>query len=150
MKNLHNPEQVAEIRRRLATLRPDSPRQWGKMSAPQAVAHMSVGLESALGDREIPQVWFGKLIGPFVKKFALGDDKPFARNAPTAPEFLIAGERDLAREREKLLGLIDRFVAGGPAALEGRRHAFFGRMTAEEWAVLQYKHLDHHLRQFGA
>ncbi|MEP6513238.1 MAG: DUF1569 domain-containing protein [Parafilimonas sp.] len=27
-------------------------------------------------------------------------------------------------------------------------HPFFGKLKAEEWRTLTYKHLDHHLRQF--
>jgi len=79
----------------------------------------------------------------------LGKDGPIAKNAPTADEFIVTDERDLEREREKLLGLIDRFAAGGPDACTTNPHAFFGPMTPQEWAILQYKHLDHHLRQFG-
>jgi hypothetical protein len=59
-------------------------------------------------------------------------------------------ERDLERERERLCGLIDRFAAAGPEGCTAHPHPFFGPLTAEEWATLMYKHLDHHLRQFGA
>jgi hypothetical protein len=60
-----------------------------------------------------------------------------------------ADERDLGKERERLLGLIDKFAAGGAAGCTKNPHSFFGKMTPEEWAILMYKHLDHHLRQFG-
>ena len=62
---------------------------------------------------------------------------------------MIADERDLGAEREKLTGLIERFSAGGVGGCTKHPHSFFGKMTPEEWAVLMYKHLDHHLRQFG-
>jgi hypothetical protein len=55
----------------------------------------------------------------------------------------------LDKERERLSGLIDKFAAGGEAACTKNPHGFFGKMRAEEWAILMYKHLDHHLRQFG-
>jgi transposase InsO family protein len=58
-------------------------------------------------------------------------------------------ERDFVAERQRLRGLIDRFAAGGPAGCTKHPHSFFGPMTPEEWAALNYKHLDHHLRQFG-
>jgi hypothetical protein len=45
--------------------------------------------------------------------------------------------------------LIDRFAAAGPAGCTTHPHAFFGRLTPDEWAILPYKRLDHHLRQFG-
>jgi len=65
----------------------------------------------------------------------------------------IAGEHcgalHLGTERERLSGLIDKFAAGGAAGCTKNPHSFFGRLTPEEWAILMYKHLDHHLRQFG-
>lgn len=149
MKNLFDPARVAEIITRINALRPDSPRQWGKMTAPQAVAHLSIGLEAALGDRHVPRLFLGRLIGGFVKKIALGKDGPIAKNAPTAPSYIVADERDLERERAKLLALVDRFASGGPRACTKEPHAFFGTLTPDEWAVLMYKHLDHHLRQFS-
>lgn len=149
MKNLFDPEQAAEVKARLARLRADSPRQWGKMTAPQAVAHMAVGLEAALGDRTPPRLFIGRLIGRLAKRPALGNDAPLMKNAPTASEFVVADERDLDRERQRLLALIERFASGGAAACTRAPHAFFGPMTPDEWAILSYKHLDHHLRQFG-
>jgi hypothetical protein len=81
---------------------------------------------------------------------ALGNDEPFRRNSPTAKELVIKDERDLSAERERLNGLIDRLVAAGPAGCTSHPHAFFGRLSPEQWGILMYKHLDHHLRQFGA
>lgn len=149
MLNLHDAAQVAEITARIKALRPDSPRQWGKMTAPQMVAHCAIALEAALGDRRVPRVFIGRLIGGFVKPLALGKDGPIARNAPTAPSYIVADERDLERERARLLTLVGRFASGGPSACTKEPHAFFGPLTPDEWAVLMYKHLDHHLRQFG-
>lgn len=149
MQHLHDPARVAEVKARLATVRADSPRQWGKMTAPQAVAHLAIGLEGALGDLTMPRMFLGRLVGRLVKKQALGNDEPFIRNAPTAPALLVSDARDLDRERARLLQLIDRFAAG-PSACTTLPHPFFGPLTPDEWAVLEYKHLDHHLRQFGA
>ena len=64
---------------------------------------------------------------------------------------MVAGDdKDFETERNRLSGLIDRFAAAGPAGCTSHPHAFFGPLTPDEWAVLMYKHLDHHLRQFGA
>ena len=52
-------------------------------------------------------------------------------------------------ECERLLLLVDRLGAGGPDALTKEPHPFFGRLSVEEWDALQWKHLGHHLRQFG-
>jgi hypothetical protein len=149
MKNIFEAATVAEVKGRMAQLRPDSARLWGKMNAPQALAHCSAGVELALGDKKPPRVLAGRVFGWIVKPLALKDDAPMRRNSPTIPDLVIQDERDLGRERERLAGLIDRFAAGGPSGCTQHPHSFFGPLTPDEWAILMYKHLDHHLRQFG-
>jgi len=149
MRNLFEAAAVEEVKERLAQLRPDSGRLWGKMTAPQAVAHCTAGFELALGDRLLPRTLLGRIIGRMVKPMALGNDEPMRRNTPTVKGLVVADERDLGPELKRLYGLIDRFVAAGPAGCTTHPHGFFGRLTPQEWATLMYKHLDHHLRQFG-
>jgi len=149
MKNLFEAESVETVKARIAQLRPDSRRQWGTMKVAQAVAHCSAGLEWAVGDKTPPRMLLGRIIGRLVKPLALGNDAPLRRNSPTAKDLVVQDERDLETERERLLRLIERFSAGGPQGCTTRPHSFFGRLTPQEWATLMYKHLDHHLRQFG-
>jgi hypothetical protein len=149
VKNLFDPSTAEEIKIRLAQLKPDSPRQWGKMSAAQAVAHCSKGLEMATGDLRPPRVFIGRILGPIIKPLALKNDEPMRKNSPTAPSLVVADDRSLETERQKLRELIDRFTQAGPQACTTHPHAFFGRLTPDEWSILMYKHLDHHLRQFG-
>ena len=150
MKNLYEPAAAAEIKARLQTLRPDSERQWGTMSVAQAVAHCAVAMEVAVGDSRPKRMFIGRIIGPLIKRLAIRNDDPIRRNTPTAPDLVVTDERELDHERQRLSRLIDRFAAAGPAGCTTHPHSFFGRMTPQEWAVLGYKHLDHHLRQFGA
>jgi hypothetical protein len=149
MKNLFEATRVEEVKERILRLRPDSERLWGRMSAAQAVAHCSAGVELALGDRLPPQMLLGRILGRMLKPKVLGNDEPMRRNSPTVKGLVVQDERDLGKEQERLRGLIDRFAAGGPAGCTKHPHSFFGRLTPEEWAILMYKHLDHHLRQFG-
>jgi len=149
MKNLYQAADANEIEKRIALLTPESPRQWGKMNAAQAVAHCAASMEWAVGDRVPPRMFFPSLMGHLIKPLVFGNDKPFRRNTPTSPDLLVPDQRDLDAERRRLVGLIDRFTAAGPAGCTTNRHSFFGRMTPEQWAILMYKHLDHHLRQFG-
>ena len=149
MKNLFEPQRIAEIKQRLVSLKPDSARQWGKMTAPQVLAHCATGMEWALGDQRPPQMFIGRLIGGFVKSKALGNDEPLRKNSPTAPSMVVADKRDLNSERDRLNLLIDRWVVAGPTGCTTHPHTFFGKLTSDEWAILMYKHLDHHLRQFG-
>jgi len=148
MKNLFEAARVEEVKERIARLKPDSQRQWGKMNAAQAVAHCSAGLELAAGDRIPPRLLLGRIIGRIVKPMALGNDEPMRRNSPTVKDLAVQDERDLGTERERLCGLINRFAAAGPKGCATHPHSFFGPLTPEEWTTLMYKHLDHHLRQF--
>ncbi len=149
MKNLFETTSVKEVKLRMEKLTPESARQWGKMNAAQAIAHCAAGLELALGDRTPPRLFLGSIIGGIIKPMVFGDDKPMRRNSPTVKGLVVQDERDLSKERERLRGLIDRFAASGPEGCTTHPHSFFGRLTPDEWAVLMYKHLDHHLRQFG-
>ena len=149
MKNLFEPARAEEVKERLARLRPESARQWGKMSPTQALAHCSTAMEWAVGDRLAPRMFLGRILGGMIKPKVVGNDEPMRRNSPTVPTLVVADERDLAKERERLRALLDRFAAAGPAGCTKHPHSFFGRLTPEEWAILMYKHLDHHLRQFG-
>src|SRR5258708_5837479 len=149
MKSLFEAARVEEVKERIARLRPDSQRQWGKMNAAQAVAHCSAGLELAVGDRSSPRVLLGRILWRVVKAVGLWNEAPLPRKSPTVKDLVVQDERDLGTERERLCGLIDRFAAAGPKGCTTHPHSFFGRLTPEEWATLMYKHLDHHLRQFG-
>lgn len=149
MKNLFNAERVKEVKERAAQLRSDSERLWGKMNPAQALAHCSLAMEWAVGDRKPPRMFFGRLIGRMIKPMVLGNDAPMRRNSGTAKDLVVQDKRDLSTEQERLRELIDRFAATGPRGCTQHPHSFFGRLTPEEWAALMYKHLDHHLRQFG-
>ncbi|MGH9741528.1 MAG: DUF1569 domain-containing protein [Candidatus Acidiferrum sp.] len=149
MKNLFESARVEEVKERLARLRPETVRQWGKMNVAQAMAHCATAMEWAVGDKRPPRMFLGRIVGRMVKPKVLENDEPLRRNTPTAKTLVVADERDLGMERERLRALIDRFAAGGPAGCTKHPHSFFGRLRPEEWAVLTYKHLDHHLRQFG-
>jgi hypothetical protein len=149
MKNLYQPATAQELKDRIARLQNDSPAQWGKMNVAQAIAHCAASMEWAVGDRIPPRMFLPSLIGRAIKGKVLGDDRPFRRNSPTSPDLLVPDQRELDFERERLILLIDRFTAAGPAGCTTHPHSFFGRLTPEQWAILTYKHLDHHLRQFG-
>ena len=149
MKNLFEAATVEEVKERMAQLRPDSQRLWGKMNPAQALAHCSAGIELALGDRIPPRMVVGRIIGRIIKPMVVGNDAPMRRNSPTTKDLVVQDKRDLQTERERLRGLIDRFVAAGSNGCTTHPHSFFGPLTPDEWATLMYKHLDHHFRQFG-
>jgi hypothetical protein len=120
------------------------------MGPAQMLAHCSAGIEMAAGEIRPPRALIGRVIGRAVKRVAFRDEEPFRRNSPTSKELVITGAMDFETEQKRLSGLIDRFAAAGPSGCTDHPHAFFGPLTPDEWAILMYKHLDHHLRQFGA
>ena len=150
MKNLFDTAVVKQIKTRLGNLGPQSERRWGKMTAPQMLAHCSISMQWAVGE-VVPEK--GplpvRLLGRLVKPFVFRNEDPLRKNSPTAKSLVVSGERDLEEQRDRLMALIDKFASGGAAGCTSNPHSFFGHMTPEEWAILSYKHLDHHLRQFG-
>ena len=149
MKSLYQPERVEEVKQRLDQLEAGSQRQWGKMNAPQAVAHCAVAMELALGESIFPRLFFGRIAGRFIKPLVFRDDEPMRPNSPTTKNLIVQDERDLNLERARLRKLIERFAAAGPSGCTTHPHSCCGPLKPEEWSILMYKHLDHHLRQFG-
>lgn len=133
---------------RVDSLRPDAVRRWGKMTAAQMLAHCQQPLRVAMGELTLRRSLLGVLFGRLAKRQLLAP-RPWKPGMMTAPEFRITDPRDFATEHAALRALVVRFAAG-PQALTRAPHPFFGRMTDAEWQALQWRHLDHHLRQFGA
>lgn len=138
----------ADLLDRLAALRPDAERKWGKMDVAQMLAHCQAPLRVALGDLRLKRSLVGVLFGRLAKKKLLAP-APWQPGMPTAPEFKITDQRQFGEERTRLIALLRRLGEGGPAALTRDPHPFFGPLTTAEWDALQWRHLDHHLRQFG-
>jgi hypothetical protein len=148
MKSLYEQNTLAEIVNRLNNLQPDSPRQWGKMEPAQMMAHCTVLLEVATAQRFPPRVFIGRIIGPFLKS-VLSSEEPLRKNTPTGKSYIVADHRDFEQEKERLINLMQQFQQGGEAKCTTHPHSFFGKLTPKEWGTGMYKHLDHHLRQFG-
>jgi hypothetical protein len=149
MKDLFQRETADEVAQRIDSLQPAAQRQWGKMDVAQMMAHCSVALDMAAGRLNPPRLFIGRLLGPFVKPI-YSNDKPFSKNNPTDPKLVISDQRDFAREQEQLKLKIRQFQQGREAQCTHHPHPFFGSLTPQEWSRGMYKHLDHHLRQFGA
>ena len=143
MHSLFTPADREALSLRLAELEPATPRRWGTMAPAQMLLHCAIGLEVGTGDRPMQQVFLGKLMTPFLRGRVFGD-QPFMRKV-----YVVKGDRDFEAERTRLATLIDRFVQRGPDRAAGAVHPFFGQLQGHEWGILMYKHLDHHLRQFG-
>ncbi|WP_082053426.1 DUF1569 domain-containing protein [Gordoniibacillus kamchatkensis] len=148
MKNIYNQLHTADILNRIENLSPNSKPQWGTMNVAQMLAHCSSFQDIAMGNSFPPRDWLGRLIGRFVKPIFY-NDKPVPRNMSTISTILILDDKDFETEKEKLKQKILTFQSNGPEKCSSHPHPFFGKFTPEQWGKGIYKHLDHHLRQFG-
>ena len=147
MKNLFQPDAVEEIMARIDRLNPSLQPQWGKMDVAQMLAHCSTTMNMASGKFVAKRTLLGRIFGQRVRHI-LTDDSPMRRNSPTVKELKVSAS-DFSREHERLKQSVREFHAGGESGCTKHPHPFFGDITPLEWSTGMYKHLDHHLTQFG-
>lgn len=148
MENLFTTSATEKIIDRIGKLTENSKPLWGKMNVGQMLAHCQVPLQVGIGEAKLKRTLIGILFGSIAKR-ALLKEKPFSKNLPTDKSFIVADSRLVEAEKANLINLINRFTATDSGAFEQANHPFFGKMTADEWGILSWKHLDHHLLQFG-
>lgn len=148
MKSVFNPNDNQDLVRRIQLLKPESQALWGKMNIGQMLGHLQAPIRVAVGDLNLKQTFIGFLFGKWALK-KIDGDKPFDKNMPTAPEFKIKDQPDFATEQPKVIAMVSLYAAQGHGIITTEPHPFFGKMTIAQWDNLQWKHLDHHLRQFG-
>lgn len=147
--SLYDPDVHAQITERINRLSNESRPEWGKMDAGQMCAHCADALEVMNGERELgPTPLVARIFKGAIRKAVVGD-KPFRKNSPTHPDYLEREPRDLDEHRRRLIEVVGRFVEEDEETAAAREHPAFGQMTREERGWSMYKHLDHHLSQFG-
>ncbi len=148
--NLFNPTKRTELIARLSRLTPESKAVWGKMSVGEMFCHCLDGNKMALG--EIPPTDRSNFITRSLVKYLVVYVIPIPKGAPAAPEINPhkKGTKPLDFEKERGLLIADINNFGNLTAedLKGKHHVF-GKLTYNQWGRLGYKHLDHHLKQFG-
>jgi len=145
MPTLHDTVYRSQILNRIRSLRRDSPRQWGRMSADQMLWHVNGGLSMALGERDIP---LQKTLLPRLIMRLVALSLPWPKGWPTMPMFVASGSYDFESERARCLQLIEQMSAK-PLDEDWPTHPLLGKLSGREASRIQAKHLDHHLRQFG-
>ena len=149
MKNIYNKEVANEIISRINSLTDTTLPNWGKMSVSQMLAHCCVAYEMVYTDKHPrPNAFVRTMLKLFVKK-AVVNTKPYAKNGRTAPQFLIADTRVFETEKQRLVAFIIKTQELGADYFDGKMSHSFGALTSTEWNNSFYKHLDHHLTQFG-
>lgn len=145
-KNLLNNDVQQEILMRISKLNTSSIPLWGKMNVSQMLAHLSAQIKVALGEKKLESNLFGKVFGKMIKKKVL-DEKPYSKGLPTASAYIIKHSPEFDVSKDEIISLIKKF---NEANLTREPHSMFGKMTPDEWGISTWKHIDHHLNQFGA
>lgn len=151
MKTVFDKTVRDELQNRVQLLREDSHAQWGRMNVIQMTKHCNRWNNWILGKGDYSnhvyaQGLLGKVFGKMALRSNTKNDKPMGRNMPAGVFAVKEKGGNLDGEKALWLQLIngyahyanDRFV-----------HDFFGKMSKEQIGIFAYKHLDHHLRQFG-
>lgn len=146
IKNLFEPSVKQEIIDRINKLNAQTQRQWGKMDVAQMLAHIQMPIRIAYGTHKPKGSFLLRLIGPLFKS-KLWDENPYKHSLPTDPTFImINNEKEFEKEKSAVLELINKFSA---ESITGEHHPVFGKLTKDNWSKATWKHLDHHLKQFG-
>lgn len=145
MKSLFDHEAHTEILERIHKLNASSEPSWGKMTVGQMLWHCQYPLKSGI---ENPKTnTSGNLLAKLFFKKSMYSDKAWRKNLPTAPQLKAKEPKDFSAEKEKLVQLVSDFHQVKERQ-EWNPHPVFGTFTKEQWGKMEYKHLDHHLRQF--
>ncbi len=146
IKNLFEPAVKQDIIDRINKLTIQSQRQWGKMDVAQMLCHVQAPMSVAFGNTSVKGNWLMRMILPFFKSL-LYNEKPWKQGLPTDKTFITTGSsKDFDNEKTMVLNMLNRFTEGN---MINEKHPIFGKLTKEQWSKATWKHLDHHLKQFG-
>ena len=149
LPNIFTREVTIKLIERINKLQPTSKPVWGKMNVSQMLAHCSVAYEMVFENKHPrPNRLVRFLLRTFVKKF-ITNEQPYKRNMRTASQFLIPDTKDFEKERLTLIDHLNKTQQLGESYFHNKSSHSFGKLSTEEWNNMFYKHLDHHLTQFG-
>ncbi len=135
--------------RRIGKLKSNTQPNWGKMNVSQMLAHCNVTYEMIYEDKHPKPNFFMKaMMKSFVKKIVTSEE-PYKHNSQTAPAFKIKDLRNFETERIRLVEFINKTQRLGANSFDKKESHSFGKLSVMEWNNMFYKHLDHHLNQFG-
>lgn len=149
MKNIFNQIVVTETINRIDKLTPESKAKWGKMPVNTMLAHCNVAYEMVFEDKHSkPNVIMKFILKSFIKDLVV-NEKPFKKSSMTSPAFIIKDERLFEKEKTRLIDYVSKTQQLGESYFDKKESHSFGVLTKGEWNNMFYKHLDHHLNQFG-
>ena len=149
MKNVFDLQVSEELISRVNSLTSNTQNLWGKMNVAQMLAHCNITYDLVYTDKYPKPKGFKKFIIKLLAKKIVTGPKPYKKNMRTTPVFLVVDERNFEKEKEFLINHIKKTQQLGTAHFDNKESHAFGPLTSKEWNTLFYKHLDHHLKQFG-
>ena len=149
IQNIYSAPVSEQFIARIEKISANTPNQWGKMNGGQMMAHCNVSYEMAFDENYKKSNAFLRFILKNLAKKGLVNDVPLSKNSSTATEMVIKTPKNFNVEKGKLISNVKNLVAKGEAFFHLKDHPGFGVMTKDEWNNFYYKHLDHHLTQFG-
>lgn len=149
MKDLFTKEVTDEVIKRINQLTVDSQPKWGKMSVGQMFAHCAVAYEYVFDNSYKKPKGLKKFIMIKFIKSMVTNEKPYKQNGPTSPDFKMTTPKEFQTEKKRLVDYLVRTQELGGYYFDNLESHSFGVLTKTEWNNMFYKHLDHHLTQFG-
>lgn len=148
-KNILEQVNYDEIMERVEKLTPNAQPQWGKMTVAQMLSHVSQAQEVMNGTQTLENIpFYAKLLKGLIKKVVLSE-KPYRRSMKTASQYVVTSEQDFEEQKKRIIDALEVFRKQSPEEMDKHSHPLFGKMTPDEKGWSSYKHLDHHLTQFG-
>jgi small-conductance mechanosensitive channel len=147
MNSIYDKTSNEAIISRINKLTKNTQAEWGKMTVDQMFMHCTAAIEIAYGEKEIKVNLMMKILGKLVKNKIFNSE--FQHNSPTAQEFIFTDKYEFESAKNVLIQKFNRFSNEGKSAITVMNHPFWGKMSYEDWDKLMWKHMDHHLRQFG-
>ncbi len=149
LPNIFSLEISNQLIDRINTLSPTSKALWGKMNAPQMLAHCNVTYEIVFDNIHPKPNAIIKFVLKLLVKNKVVSEAPYTQNGQTAPQFIIKTNKDFEVEKCRLIDFIKQSQSLGEAYFNNKASDSFGVLSATEWNNMFYKHLHHHLNQFG-
>lgn len=149
MKNLFERGDCEFTIERINQLTESSQPQWGTMSVDKMLAHCNVMFDMTFTDKYPKFSPFKVFVLKLLIKNAVVGPKPYPKNSRTAGDFIITDSRVFIDEKQKLIQYLQQVQELGTEYFENRFYRSFGKLTSSEWNMMFWKHLNHHLQQFG-
>ena len=147
--NIFQANTINSFKTRIQKLSPDTQAQWGKMNVYQMLKHCSLNDEMLLRHKPYKRLFIGRIFGKSSLKKNIKDDQPLGKNSPTHPELIIKDNGDVEAQKKAWLAILDQYPAMQENDYLDFVHPFYGKMNSEQVSRWAFKHIDHHLRQFG-